>query len=177
MKRMIGALILAGCLAAASTASAQDKPLSFSLGGGVTTPVGGVTDSLGVGGQFTAALTYRVNDQVAVGGEYGFSSQGSKSLTIPQASSTSAKFDGSGWYQFDVPGGATMPYHCSASNPATPWSATVGMSFAAGSLCREEIPSARNCPARTGGSAGGPPVMVSWMVPLIRSVIIGPVPR
>lgn len=100
MKRMIGALILAGCLAAASTASAQDKPLSFSLGGGVTTPVGGITDSLGVGGQFTAALTYRVNDQVDLGGEYGFSSQGSKSLTIPQASSTSAKFDGSGWYQY-----------------------------------------------------------------------------
>ena len=101
MKRIIGGLILAGLVAAVSPAQAQDRPLSFSIGGGVTTPVGGVTGSLGSGGQFTAGLTYRVNDQVGVTGEYGFSSLGSKALTIPQPSTTtSASFTGSGWYQY-----------------------------------------------------------------------------
>jgi len=101
MKRMIGGLILAGIVVAASPSSAQDKALSFSLGGGVTTPVGGVTDSLGTGGQITLGLAYKVNDQVGVTGEYGFSSLGSKGLTVPQPLTTaSASFDGSGWYQY-----------------------------------------------------------------------------
>jgi hypothetical protein len=99
MKRMIGGLILAGVIAAASPAQAQDKPLSFSIGGGVTTPVGGITESLGTGGQVTLGLTYKVNDQVGATGEYGFSSMGSKRLTVPQTT-TSASFDGSGWYQY-----------------------------------------------------------------------------
>jgi hypothetical protein len=101
MKRMIGGLILAGIVAAVPSASAQDKPLSFSIGGGVTTPVGGITDSLGTGGQVTLGLTYRVNEQVGVTGEYGFSSLGSKGLTVPQPLiTTSASFSGSGWYQY-----------------------------------------------------------------------------
>jgi hypothetical protein len=101
MKRTIVALILAGFVGAASPARAQDKPLSFSLGGGVTTPVGGVTDSLGTGGQIAASLIYRVNDQVGIAGEYGFSSLGSKSLTVPQPlTTTTASFSGSGWFQY-----------------------------------------------------------------------------
>ena len=111
MKRMIGGLILAGIVAAASPASAQDKPLSFSIGGGVTTPVGGVTESLGSGGQVSLGLTYRVNEQVGIIGEYGFSSLGSKVLTVPQPLTTgSASFSGSGWYQF---GGGAVRF--------TPW--------------------------------------------------------
>lgn len=101
MKRMIGGLILAGIVVVASPSSAQDKPLSFSLGGGVTIPVGGVTDSLGTGGQLTVGLTYRVNQQVGITGEYGFSSLGSKGLTVPQPLTTDpASFSGSGWYQY-----------------------------------------------------------------------------
>ena len=101
MKRMIGGLILAGIVAAAPSASAQDKRLSFSIGGGVTTPVGGITDSLGTGGQVSLGLTYPVNEQVGVTGEYGFSSLGSKGIKVPQPlATTSASFSGSGWYQY-----------------------------------------------------------------------------
>jgi len=101
MKRMMSGWILAGIIVAASPAQAQDKPLSFSIGGGVTTPVGGVTDSLGTGGQFTMGLTYTVSDRVGVTGEYGFSSLGSKALVVPQPLTTdAASFSGSGWYQY-----------------------------------------------------------------------------
>ena len=64
--------------------------------------IGGVTDDLGIGGQVTLGLSYRVNDQVAVTGEYGFSSLGSKGLTVPQPliADGSASFSGSGWFQF-----------------------------------------------------------------------------
>jgi hypothetical protein len=102
MKRTIVGLILAGVLAVAAPAAAQVKALSFSIGGGVTTPTGGVTDNLGPGGQVLLGLTYRASDQVSVTGEYGFSSLGSKSVTVPQPLTTagSATFSGSGWYQF-----------------------------------------------------------------------------
>ena len=75
-----------------------------------------------------------------------------------------------------IPAGPTTPYHCTASNPGTT-SAMARISGAAGTGRNDDTPSARTCPARIGGSAGGPPVIVIWICPAIRSVIIGPVPR
>ena len=101
MKRMIVGLLLVGIVAAASPAAAQVTFPRFSIGGGFTVPVGGVTDSLGGGGQVTLGLTFPLNEQVVVAAEYGFSSNGSKALTVPQPLTTnSAAFTGSGWYQY-----------------------------------------------------------------------------
>jgi len=112
MKRMIVGLVLTGVIAAATPAAGQDKPLSFNIGGGFTVPVGGVTDSLGIGGQVTLGLSYGVKDNVAVAGEYTFSSLGSKGLTVPQPliAGGSAVFSGSGWFQY---AGGTVQF--------TPW--------------------------------------------------------
>ncbi|MCX6552678.1 MAG: outer membrane beta-barrel protein [Acidobacteria bacterium] len=101
MKRIIVGLILVGSIAAASPALAQTKPFSFSLGGGVTVPVGGVTESLGTGGQIAFGLTFPVTPKLGVTAEYGFSSLGSKSLDVPQPrTTTSVSFEGSGWFQY-----------------------------------------------------------------------------
>jgi hypothetical protein len=112
MKRTIAGIILAGALAAAIPAAAQTsqkptpapdtaKPVSFSIGGGISAPVGGAADALGVGGQFTLGLTFPVAPKVSLTGEYGYASLGTQSLTVPQAASeTSVRVDGNGWYQY-----------------------------------------------------------------------------
>jgi len=111
MKRMIGGLILAGLVALATPVSASDKPFSFSIGAGLATPVGGVGDNLGKGGQVTLALGYKVDPRLSVFGEYNFSSLGQKQLELPQPILTDVEsFFGNGWYQYGV-GGVTF----------TPW--------------------------------------------------------
>lgn len=111
MKRMIGGLILAGVVVMSSPAAASDKPFSFSIGGGVATPVGGVGESLGSGGQVTLGLAFKVQPEFVVFGEYSFSSLGRKDLTIPQPLITNPQpFSGNGWYQYGG-GGVTF----------TPW--------------------------------------------------------
>jgi opacity protein-like surface antigen len=90
-----------GMLAAAGPAAAQDRPVSFSIGGGLALPVGGVTESLGAGGQVSLGLTFPVAEGVGVMAEYNFSSLGGKTLTVPQPLTTrTAEFTGSGWMQF-----------------------------------------------------------------------------
>jgi hypothetical protein len=111
MKRIIGGLFLMGLIAMSSPAAASDKPFSFSIGGGIATPVGGAGESLGSGGQVTLGLGYEVQPRVTVFGEYNFSSLGNKSIDVPQPLSTTvAIFTGSGWYQYGG-GGVTF----------TPW--------------------------------------------------------
>ncbi len=100
MKRMIGGLFLVGLVVMSSPAAASDKPLSFSIGGGVATPVGGAGESLGSGGQVTIGLGYKVQPQVTVFGEYNFSSLGREG---PRGAATAhhrtpRRFTGNGWY-------------------------------------------------------------------------------
>ena len=111
MKRMFGGLLLVGLMVMSSPAAAGDKPLSFSIGGGMAVPVGGVGDSLGSGGQVTLGFGYKVRPRITVFGEYNFSSLGNKDIEVPQPLITDTKsFTGSGWFQY-AGGGVTF----------TPW--------------------------------------------------------
>ena len=111
MKRMIGGLFLVGLIVMSSPAAASDKPYSFSIGGGIATPVGGAGESLGSGGQVTLGFGYQVKPKLTVFGEYNFSSLGAKDIDVPQPLITDvATFSGNGWYQY-FGGGATF----------TPW--------------------------------------------------------
>ena len=111
MKRLIVGIILAGVTAAAAPASAQTKPVSFSIGGGFTVPVGGVADSAGIGGQVSLGLTFPVTPKLGIMGEYGFSSLGSHAVSVPQPSTTTpASFTGSGWFQYAGGAAVFTPY-------------------------------------------------------------------
>jgi hypothetical protein len=117
MKRIIGGLLLVGLIAVSSPAAASDKPYSFTIGGGVATPVGGVGDSLGSGGQVTMGVGFKVLPRVTVFGEYNFSSLGTKSLNLPQPVITDAKaFAGNGWYQYGGGGVAFTPWQSGKSS-------------------------------------------------------------
>jgi opacity protein-like surface antigen len=117
MKRMIGGLFLAGLVMMSLPASASDKPLSFSIGAGVATPTGGAGDSLGSGGQVTLGLSYKVQPQVTVFGEYNFSSLGNKTLKVPQPLITdTASFTGSGWFQYGGGGVTFTPWQSGKSS-------------------------------------------------------------
>ncbi len=117
MKRMIGGLILMGLVVTSSPAAAGDKPLSFSIGGGMAVPAGGVGDSLGSGGQVTLGLGYKVRPQIAVFGEYNFSSLGNKSVNVPQPLITDAEsFTGSGWFQYGGGGVTFTPWQSGKSS-------------------------------------------------------------
>ena len=117
MKRMIGGLFLVGLILMSSPASASDKPFSFSIGGGIATPVGGVGESLGSGGQVTIGAGFRVRPQITVFGEYNFSSLGSKDLTVPQPLITDAEsFSGNGWFQYGGGGVTFTPWQSGKSS-------------------------------------------------------------
>ena len=108
MKRMIGGLFFLSLIVMSSPSAASDKPFSFSIGGGIATPVGGAGESLGSGGQVTIGVGVKVQPKLTVFGEYNFSSLGQKSLDIPQPKvDAPATFSGSGWYQ--VPAAAASP--------------------------------------------------------------------
>jgi hypothetical protein len=117
MKRMIGGLFLVGLVAMSSPAAASDKPYSFSIGGGLATPVGGVGESLGTGGQVTMGFGFKVRPQVTVFGEYNFSSLGDKQITLPQPLITDAtSFSGNGWYQYGGGGITFTPWQTGKSS-------------------------------------------------------------
>jgi opacity protein-like surface antigen len=124
MKRMIVGLILVGLVAASSPAAAADKPVSFSIGGGITKPVGGVGDSLGSGGQVTLGLGFKVKPQITVFGEYNFSSLGKKLLDVPQPKTVDlVTFSGNGWFQY---GGGGVSF--------TPWQSGKASAYVLGGL-------------------------------------------
>jgi len=117
MMRMIGGLFLAGLVAMSSPAAASDRPFFFSLGGGVTTPVGGVGDSLGAGGQVTFGLGYKVQPKLTLFGEYNFSSLGDEVLELPQPLITDTQtFSGNGWYQYGGGGVTFTPWQSAKSS-------------------------------------------------------------
>jgi len=51
---------------------AQDKPVEFNIGGGVTFPLGDVADSFDTGWNFAAGLTFNANEVVGFQGEYQY---------------------------------------------------------------------------------------------------------
>jgi hypothetical protein len=117
MKRMIGGLFLVGLVVMSSPAAASDKPYYFSIGGGVTTPVGGAGESLGSGGQVTLGGGFRVRPRVTVFGEYNFSSLGTKSLNVPQPLIVNPQtFDGNGWFQYGGGGVTFTPWESGKSS-------------------------------------------------------------
>lgn len=117
MKRIIGGLCLMGLVATSSPAAASDKPFSFSIGGGVATPTGGVSKSLGTGGQVTLGLAYKVRPRVTVFGEYNFSSLGNKSIEVPQPLITDTRtFTGNGWFQYGGGGVTFTPWESGKSS-------------------------------------------------------------
>ena len=69
-------------LMAASTASAQDRRVHFTIGGGVTTPVSDVSDRFGTGGNFQVGVVFDVNDVFAVQGEYAFNRLGGEDRVL-----------------------------------------------------------------------------------------------
>jgi opacity protein-like surface antigen len=117
MNRIIGGLFLAGLVVVSSPAAASDKPFSFSIGGGIATPVGGVGESLGSGGQVTMGVAYKFKPELTVFGEYNFSSLGDQELTLPQPLTTKAQsFSGNGWYQYGGGGVTFTPWQSAKSS-------------------------------------------------------------
>ncbi|MDH5237637.1 MAG: porin family protein [Acidimicrobiia bacterium] len=71
-----------GALMVASPALAQDRPVSFNIGGGFTATTGDVHDQFGSGFNFDAGLTFRVTDMVGFQGEYQYNYFGSKDVDL-----------------------------------------------------------------------------------------------
>lgn len=59
-------------LAVPALAQAQDKPVEFNFGGGVTVPVGDVSDSFDTGWNFATGLTFNANEVVGFQAEYQY---------------------------------------------------------------------------------------------------------
>ncbi|HSP89939.1 MAG TPA: outer membrane beta-barrel protein [Vicinamibacterales bacterium] len=117
MKRMIGGLFLVSLIVMSSPSAASDRPFSFSIGGGIATPVGGAGESLGSGGQVTIGVGVKVQPKFTLFGEYNFSSLGQKRLDIPQPQvDDPATFSGSGWYQYGGGGVTFTPWQSGKSS-------------------------------------------------------------
>jgi opacity protein-like surface antigen len=84
MFRRFGLLMVA-IVIAASPAAAQDKPVSFSIGGGYTGVYGAGADRVGSGGNVTLGLGFHVSPVVTLQGEYGWNGMKQKQLTVDVA--------------------------------------------------------------------------------------------
>ena len=105
-------------------AQAQDKPGSFSIGGGYTAPNSDVRDRLGDGYNFVIGGQWNVNPKFGIEALYSFHGLGEKRVTIPIASNPIAgsptvdtDFFGSMNMQsgtvagvFQAPSGTVRPY-------------------------------------------------------------------
>ena len=79
-------LLIAGLvLLVAAPALAQDHPVNFSLGGGVTFPQGDVADSFDMGGHFLAGLAFNFSDNVGFETDYQFHWMGGPDRTFASA--------------------------------------------------------------------------------------------
>jgi opacity protein-like surface antigen len=76
-------MVLAALLLAASPATAQDKAVHFTVGGGYTFALSDVRNHLGDGYNLNVGLTFDVAPTVSVQAEYGYTGLGDKSLTVP----------------------------------------------------------------------------------------------
>ncbi len=66
-------LLISGLvLLVAAPVVAQDRPVNFSLGGGLTFPSGDVADSFDMGGHFLAGLSFNFNDAVGFEADYQY---------------------------------------------------------------------------------------------------------
>lgn len=70
MRKLVILLTLLALVPA--SAIAQDKPVQFNIGGGVTFPVGDVADSFDTGWNFAAGLTFNTSEAVGFQAEYQF---------------------------------------------------------------------------------------------------------
>ena len=68
--------VCAAVLALAAPAGAQEKPCSLALGGALVGPLSDSADRFSTGFGFTAGLTWRVNGQLGVTGDYTWSTLG-----------------------------------------------------------------------------------------------------
>jgi hypothetical protein len=64
-------------------AQAQDKKVSVSLGGGVTTPNAEVKDHLGNGFNINVGVEVKVTPVIGIEGLYSFNGLGDKRISIP----------------------------------------------------------------------------------------------
>jgi hypothetical protein len=92
-------------------------------------------------------------------------------FTALAASSASRRITATGVFA-----GALMPYHCVASNPGKPCSATVPTSGMVGRRLSPATAMARSLPDFTCGMRGGVPAEVACVRPARRSIRLGPVP-
>jgi opacity protein-like surface antigen len=78
-------VLAAGLLLAAWPlgAEAQDKRVSFSLGGGFTAPNSEVRDHLGDGFNFNFGVQVNITPAIAIEGIYSFNGLGDKQLSVP----------------------------------------------------------------------------------------------
>jgi len=70
--------VCAAVLALAAPAGAQEKPYSLALGGALVGPLSDSADRFSAGFGFTAGLTWRVNEQIGVTGDYTWSTLGAQ---------------------------------------------------------------------------------------------------
>jgi opacity protein-like surface antigen len=113
---------MAAIIFSASMASAQEKPVNFSIGGGFTTPNSEVRDHLGNGYNFTFGVQVNVTPVIGIEGLYSFNGLGKKRISIPvsptpNAGSVPTDFFGSMNMQYGTgniviqkPSGPVRPY-------------------------------------------------------------------
>jgi opacity protein-like surface antigen len=82
MTRSIVTLALGAALLA-TPAYAQDKPVSFNIGAGVTATTGDVNTNFGNGFNFNAGLTFRLTDTMGFLTEYQYTYFGEKEVLVP----------------------------------------------------------------------------------------------
>jgi len=78
-------VVLIASLVAAVPATAQEKRVLFSLGGGATFPNSEVQDRLGNGYNFNLGVQFNITPVIGIEGAYSFNGLGDKRLEIPVA--------------------------------------------------------------------------------------------
>jgi Outer membrane protein beta-barrel domain len=81
MQRFAGSALL--MLMMASPVFAQEKPVEINFGGGLTLPLGGVSDSFDVGWNGAVGATFNISPMLGVSAEYEYSRLGGPDRTIP----------------------------------------------------------------------------------------------
>ena len=95
MRRSILMMAL-GALVLASSARAQDRPVSFNIGAGVTATAGEVKSHFGSGFNFDVGLTFRITETIGFQTEYQYNDFGKKEVSLASNLPTDAPT------QFDV---------------------------------------------------------------------------
>jgi opacity protein-like surface antigen len=76
-------MLVAALMLSASAASAQDKRVEISVGGGFTAPNAEVRDHLGNGYNFNFGVQVNVTPVIGIEGLYSFNGLGDKTISIP----------------------------------------------------------------------------------------------